>query len=737
MSTNNSPESFVQPDAGMASAFPSQGQPSADVDITAQLHDMVNQLFQGEVTNTTPPAPATASGKNAVPENPNTSQMPVSDGKSQLPKDAFEVIPEIPQNFSGIESGKSGSVNIQEADTALNMPASTVSDKELKVNDMSSIDSNGLQSLSGLSVGQQMHIPMDGDGIVTSDAPPFKVPKEVDTLPEPREIHKTVGSPSLPEGIEHDNEATKPYWLAVSGAGKDMEAQIQPTGFFPVDDIAPFTEPLQPTQLVENLPPPPKRPPPQPPSKSWMVEKLTKMTGQKFEDPSEKEKPKTPEPAVEQGPYWLRTHTPNAGGGTITLVPDQSPKNKSVSNLHFDVDAVRQDFPILRQKVNGKPLVWLDNAATTQKPQAMIDRMAKFYEEENSNVHRGAHELAARATDAFELAREKVSKFLKADNAKEIVFTRGTTECMNLLAQAWGGRFLEKGDEIILTEVEHHSNIVPWQHIAQKTGAKIKVAPIHDSGEIDLAAYEALFTRKTRIVSMTHVSNALGTVMPVKEMVETAHRYDCIAIVDGAQSVPHFPVNVKAIDADFYVLSGHKLFGPTGIGVLYGKTDLLNVMPPWQGGGNMIESVSFKETKYNPPPSKFEAGTGILAGAVGLGASIDYLEKIGFESAARYEEELLEYAQKKLSAIKGVKMIGTAAHKAGVLSFVTDKLSPDEMGHYLNAEGIAVRTGHHCAQPALAHYGLKATIRPSIAFYNTYSEIDLLVRTVKKALEAN
>lgn len=400
----------------------------------------------------------------------------------------------------------------------------------------------------------------------------------------------------------------------------------------------------------------------------------------------------------------------------------------------FDVEAVRKDFPILQQRVNGKPLVWLDNAATTQKPQAVIDRIAKFYAEENSNVHRAAHELAARATDAYEGAREKCQRFLSAAAVEEIIFTRGTTESINLVAQSWGKKNLRPGDEIILLEYEHHANIVPWQHIARDTGALIRVAPILDSGEIDIAAYERLFSGRTRIVGLGQVSNVLGTIAPVREMIATAHRHGAVVLVDGAQAAPHFPVDVREMDADFFVLSGHKLYGPTGIGVLYGKRHLLDDMPPWQGGGNMIRHVTFEHTTYADVPAKFEAGTPILAGAVGLGAAIDYLGRIGFANAARYEDELLQYGQQRLAAIPGVRMIGTAHHKAGVLSFVSDRMPPAAIGAALNKEGIAVRVGHHCAQPALAHYGLKESVRPSLAFYNTYDEVDLLVQTVARVL---
>jgi len=422
-------------------------------------------------------------------------------------------------------------------------------------------------------------------------------------------------------------------------------------------------------------------------------------------------------------PYWMP-----AGADRTAPQPWQTEG--------FDVHAVRKDFPILRQRVNGKPLVWLDNAATTQKPRAVIDRISTFYEKENSNVHRGAHELAARATDAYEAAREKVRRFLGAAAVEEIIFTRGTTESINLVAQTCGKQRLGRGDEIILIEYEHHANIVPWQLVTQETGAVIRVAPILDSGEIDLIAYASLFNHRTKMVAIGHVSNVLGTIAPVREMIAMAHLHGAVVLVDGAQSAPHFPLNVQEMDADFFVLSGHKLFGPSGVGVLYGKRHLLDDMPPWQGGGNMIRHVTFEHTTYNDVPAKFEAGTPILAGAVGLGAAIDYLDRIGFANAARYEEGLLMYAQERLAAIPGIRMIGTAPHKAGVLSFVADKVEPAEFGQILNREGIAVRAGHHCAQPALAHYGLKESVRPSLAFYNTREEVDLLVDTVSRVVKS-
>jgi SufS family cysteine desulfurase len=578
-----------------------------------------------------------------------------------------------------------------------------------------------IDSQTSSSMANQQHV-MDGhppsveshqtaDNLpVEYDIPLFELPREVELIPEPREIFKLPGSPSRPECVGTYTDKTKPYWQELTRQ-ESLEQSIL------IQDNLQSEVAFKPAQTVDNPPPP----------NDWTIEKLTATSEEDFKEAVHETKVDPTKSS--QGFYWLPS---NSG------IKHNDSKHQEVSNSpgYFDVESVRKDFPILSQKVNGKPLVWLDNAATTQKPQAMIDRMAKFYQEENSNVHRGAHELAARATDAYEAAREKVRRFLGAGSTEEIIFTRGTTESINLIAQSYAKINLLKGDEIILTEIEHHSNIVPWQHITKENGAVIRVAPIHDSGEIDLLAYERLFNKNTKMVAITHVSNGLGSVLPVKEMVETAHRHGVIAVVDGAQSVPHFPVNVLEIGADFYVMSGHKLFGPTGIGVLYGKKHLLDEMPPWQGGGNMIEHVTFEETRYNPPPYKFEAGTAILAGAIGLGASIDYLNKIGFVNAARYEDDLLHYAQDKIANIKGVAMIGTAKHKAGVMSFVTDTITPEEMGELLNAEGIAVRTGHHCAQPALAHYGLNATIRPSIAFYNTKAEIDLLVRTVDRALRS-
>lgn len=396
----------------------------------------------------------------------------------------------------------------------------------------------------------------------------------------------------------------------------------------------------------------------------------------------------------------------------------------------FDPHIVKRDFPILNETVNGRPLVWLDNAATTQKPQAVIDRLAYFYEHENSNIHRAAHELAARATDAYEAAREKVRRFLNAGSTQEIVFARGTTEAINLVAQAWGRRNVKKDDEIVVTWLEHHANIVPWQQLCAETGARLRVAPVDDHGQVILEEYEKLLGPRTRIVSITQVSNALGTIVPVREMTAMAHRHGACVLVDGAQAVSHLPIDVQAIDCDFYVFSGHKVFGPTGIGALYGKLPVLEAMPPWQGGGNMIADVTFEKTVYQGPPSRFEAGTGNIADAVGLGAALDYVSAIGMTVIDRYEHELLVYATERMLTVPGLKLIGTAKEKASVLSFVLDECRSEDVGKALNAEGIAVRAGHHCAQPILRRYGLESTVRPSLAFYNTTEDVDALVATL-------
>jgi cysteine desulfurase/selenocysteine lyase len=389
--------------------------------------------------------------------------------------------------------------------------------------------------------------------------------------------------------------------------------------------------------------------------------------------------------------------------------------------------AIRKDFPALQQTVHGKPLAWLDNAATTQKPQSVIDRLDYFYAHENSNVHRAAHEMAARATDAYEAAREKVRRFLNAPTVREIIFVRGATEGINLVAQSWGRQNVRQGDEIVITWLEHHANIVPWQMLCAEKGARLRVAPVDDTGQILLDEYTKLVGPRTRLVSFAQVSNALGTVTPAREMIEIAHRHGAKVLLDGAQAVSHLAVDVQQLDCDFYVFSGHKVFAPLGIGAVYGKLDILEQTQPWQGGGSMIQDVTFEKTVYNVPPARFEAGTGSIGDAVGLGAAIDYLQRIGLANIARYEHDLLIYATEALLSVPGLHLIGAAKEKASVLSFVLDGFRTEDVGAALNREGIAVRAGHHCAQPIHRRFGLESTVRASLALYNTCEEIDALV----------
>ena len=397
----------------------------------------------------------------------------------------------------------------------------------------------------------------------------------------------------------------------------------------------------------------------------------------------------------------------------------------------FDIEGVRRDFPALHQLVNGKPLIWLDNAATTQKPQAVIDATSQFYARDNSNIHRAAHTLSTRSTALFEAGREKVRKFLGAADAKEIVFVRGTTEAINLVAQSYGRKHIGPGDEIIVSELEHHANIVPWQLLAEQVGATLRVIPINDRGELILEEFVKLLGAKTKFVSVAHVSNSLGTVNPIEQIIALAHSRGVPVLVDGAQSTPHLPVNVTALDADFYAFSGHKVFAPTGIGALYGKAPLLEAMPPWQGGGHMIKDVRFEKSIYQHAPEKFEAGTPDIAGVIGLGAAIDYLFKVGIPGIAAYEHALLEYATQALATIPGLRPIGTAAAKASVLAFVIPGVPNDSIARHLDRNGIAVRAGHHCALPAIRHFGLESSVRPSLAFYNTREEVDALVLALR------
>jgi len=413
------------------------------------------------------------------------------------------------------------------------------------------------------------------------------------------------------------------------------------------------------------------------------------------------------------------------------ITPDTWEKSKTL----FDVERIREDFPILKQRVRGKPLVYLDNAATSQKPQVVIDTLNRYYSTENSNVHRGIHLLSEQATGDYEGARVKVKDFLNASDTREIIFVRGTTEGINLVAQSYGRTFIKKSDEIILSAMEHHSNIVPWQIVCEQVGAVLRVIPINHDGELVIDEYKRLLNERTKLVSIAHISNALGTINPVKEIIEMAHRWGVPVLVDGAQAAPHLKVDVQDLDCDFYAFSGHKLFAPTGIGILYGRTDLLEAMPPYQGGGDMISLVTFEKTHYNVLPYKFEAGTPHIVGVIGLGAAIDYVNQIGLGALSAYEQELLAYATEALSAIKGLRIIGTAKEKASALSFVLDAVHAHDIGTILDQEGVAIRAGHHCAMPVMQRFGVSATARASLAFYNTKEEVDALVRGIHKVIE--
>ena len=408
---------------------------------------------------------------------------------------------------------------------------------------------------------------------------------------------------------------------------------------------------------------------------------------------------------------------------------------REMANGRFDVARVRADFPILAQQIHGKPLVYLDNGATSQKPQKVIDTLARYYTGENANIHRGVHALSERATADYEAARGKLRAFINASSDQEVIIVRGTTEAINLVAQSYGRTFLKSGDEIVVSAMEHHSNIVPWQMVCAQTGARLRVIPINHDGEIVMDEYQRLLNERTRLVAVTHVSNALGTVVPVKEMIRLAHERDVPVFLDGAQAVPHFKVDVRDLNCDFYAFSGHKMFGPTGVGVLYGKAELLEKMPPYQGGGDMISLVTFEKTHYNVLPYKFEAGTPNIAGVIGLGAAVDYLNQLNWPQVVAHEDELVRYATEALCEIGPVTVIGTAKEKAGVVSFVLEHVHAHDVGTILDQEGVAIRAGHHCAMPVMQRFGVPATARASFAFYNTVEEIDVMVKAVRRVLK--
>ncbi len=413
----------------------------------------------------------------------------------------------------------------------------------------------------------------------------------------------------------------------------------------------------------------------------------------------------------------------------------KSVQDKAQDDGALDVERIRGDFPILRQQVNGKPLIYLDNAATAQKPQAVIDAIVRYYTTDNANIHRGVHTLSVRATQAYERSRATAQRFIGAGEPQEIVFVRSATEGVNLVAQSYGRSVVREGDEILITAMEHHSNIVPWQILCRQTGAQLRVTPINDDGELLLDHFERLLNKRTKIVAVTHVSNALGTINPLSEMIELAHENGAVVLVDGAQAAPHLPIDVKKLDCDFYVFSSHKVFGPTGAGVLYAKRELLENMPPYQGGGEMIQSVTFEETTYNELPHRFEAGTPNIAGVIAFGAALDYVNETGLDRIAAHEHELLEYATQALAAIPQVRLIGTARYKTAVLSFVVDGVHAHDVGTILDREGIAIRTGHHCAQPVMKRFGVPATARASLAMYNTLEEVDALATAVRQVVE--
>lgn len=452
-----------------------------------------------------------------------------------------------------------------------------------------------------------------------------------------------------------------------------------------------------------------------------------------FADPLSPSKKQSTSPHDNEQEYDIAEKSLQISDSSLTN-PFFNERDLSQAAAHevFSPEVIRKDFPILHQKVNGKQLIWFDNAATTQKPKVVIDELARFYSEDNSNIHRAAHTLAGRSTDAYEKAREKVSNYLHASSSEEIIFVRGTTEGINLITQTYGWKYIQEGDEIIVSTLDHHANIVPWQQLAKEKKAKLFAIPISDNGDVLLEEYARLLSPRTKVVSIGQVNNTFGTISPVKTMIEMAKRYNARVVIDGAQSIAHTPVNVQDLDCDFFVFSGHKIYGPNGIGVVYGKKEVLDILPPWQGGGNMIKDVTIEETQFNLPPARFEAGTPNVADAVGLGVALDYVTRVGLHNIEKYEHELTEYARQVLGKIPGLRLIGNPKERISVVSFELEGIPTPEVGQLLDKEGIAVRSGHHCAQPALRRLGVEASVRPSFSFYNTKDEIDKLAEAVKK-----
>ncbi|MGO4210797.1 family 2A encapsulin nanocompartment cargo protein cysteine desulfurase [Terriglobus sp. 2YAB30_2] len=707
MSTSD-PKSLVLNDERVlddASAFPSGGPFPAGVPDAAVLARMANELFMAAPSSLDVPQPPAAIDAPAGPP----ATPPAFQPEVQLPSDKH--LPTLPASIGPAQVAPV-SAPYQAGPPAVPGILGTATDKG---------SSGGAIPPSPMFSFLQDARPIFGDGPTYTSSPQ---PGYLTSVPATPQV--APPSSSVPQGRTGFTEESLPKTA--------IEPQSPSISMLP---IPPLTEygPAPPFSFIEELRPlfsyPPSIPGPVPAGTSLIEE-----------SPFDLQLPNDFLRAQEIS--QLADHDPLRRFDTARRLepPDavalyepagierDVPRELDLSKYPFDAEAIKRDFPILRERVNGRPLVWLDNAATTQKPQSVIDRLKYFYEHENSNVHRAAHELAARATDAYESAREKVRRFVNASSTQEIVFVRGATEGINLIAQSWGRRNVRKDDEIVITWLEHHANIVPWQMLCSETGAKLRVAPVDDSGQVLLDEYEKLLGPKTRLVSMTQVSNALGVVTPAEKMIEIAHRYGVRVLLDGAQSVSHMRVDVQSLDCDFFVFSGHKVFGPTGIGVVYGKPEVLEGMPPWQGGGNMIQDVTFEKTRFHGPPQRFEAGTGNIADAVGLGAAIDYLDRVGMPNVSRHEHELLVQATKELLQIPGLHIIGTAKEKAGVLSFVLDGFRTEDVGSYLNKNGIAVRSGHHCAQPILRRFGQESSVRASLALYNTHEDIDKLVAAI-------
>ncbi len=632
------------------------------------IQAMANQFYTALPTDRVVPA---AEGVGTVPQP--SSQIPTNNGFGAVPQPSSQM----PTNDGVALLGNAPTPTPASIPSLSNDPLTAIA-QQLYCQMRGSVDPQLQQALAGLTPS----LTPPSNFAIPSELPATTTPPS--NFATPSELPTTTTPPSSSINMPTGNLPSDRFDIdAISRLARDLSGQIPSISKIP--------------SIVGSIdaPPPPTMPRPQ-----------SLVPGSEAE--------------VQRG---IDTVTPASPTGTSF--------NFNSTGEPFDVHVIRRDFPILHQQVNGRPLIWMDNAATTQKPQSVIDSLSRFYERDNSNIHRAAHTLAARATDAYEGAREKVQRFLGASDASEIVFVRGTTEAINLVANTFGRKYIRAGDEIILSTLEHHANIVPWQMLAQATGAVIKVIPINDRGEISMAEYTRLLNSRTRLVSITQVSNSLGTVVPVAEMTHLAHRHGARVLVDGAQAVSHMPIDVQAIGCDFYVFSGHKLFAPTGIGALFAKQELLEDLPPWQGGGSMIRHVTFEETVYSDPPAKFEAGTPNIADAVGLGTAIDYITRLGMSNIERYEHEITAYATERLARIPGLHPIGTALNKVSVLSFILDDIPTEQVGQMLAQEGIAVRAGHHCAQPSLRHFGLATTVRPSLAFYNTRAEIDRLVEVIK------